>query len=80
MTPGAEVPRSSAHDVLLIWSFQASVDTIKNTTKELHNIAAQYTISKEAAQLHPASTSSREASLNVVIQYAEEGTTGGKKR
>jgi hypothetical protein len=37
--PGAESPRSGAHDVLLILPFQASTHTIRNTTEELRNIA-----------------------------------------
>jgi hypothetical protein len=76
----AEVPRSSTHDVPLLWPFQASVDTIKDTTEELRSITAQYALSNKAAQLHPAPSSSREASPDIVIQDAEEGTKGGKKR
>jgi hypothetical protein len=36
----AEVPRSGVHDMSLLWSFQASADTIKDTTEELRSIAA----------------------------------------
>jgi hypothetical protein len=34
------VPRSDMHDVPLIRPFQESLDTIKNTTEELHNVDA----------------------------------------
>jgi hypothetical protein len=55
-------------------------DTLKDTTEELRSIATRYTISNKAAQLHPAPSSSREASPNVIIQDAEEGARGDKKR
>jgi hypothetical protein len=53
--------------VPLLWPFQTSADNVKDTTKELCRIAAQYNISNKAAQLHPAPSSSREASPDVVI-------------
>jgi hypothetical protein len=65
--PAAEVPRSGTHDILLLQPFQAPADTIKNIVEELLSVVAQYTISREAAQLHLAPSSSREAPLNVVI-------------
>jgi hypothetical protein len=37
----AVVPRSGAHDVPLLWPFQASPDIIKDTTEELRIITAQ---------------------------------------
>jgi hypothetical protein len=58
----------------------ASVDTVKNTTEELRIINAQYAIGNEAAQLHPAPSSSGEASPDIIIQDAREGAKGGKKR
>jgi hypothetical protein len=78
----AEVPRSSAHDVPLLQTFQASTSNVKDTTVELSSIAAQYAASNKVAQIHPAPYSSREASLNITItiQDAEEGAKGGKKR
>jgi hypothetical protein len=44
------------------------------------SITAQYAISNKVAQLHPAPSSNREVSPNIVIQDAEEGTKGGMKR
>jgi hypothetical protein len=44
------------------------------------SIAAQYAISNKVAQLHPAPSSSREVSPNIVIQDVEEGAKGGMKR
>jgi hypothetical protein len=61
------VPRSSAHDVPLIRPFQASIDTVKNTTDELRSMDAKYTVNNEATQLHPAPTSNREVSPNIII-------------
>jgi NAD-dependent dihydropyrimidine dehydrogenase PreA subunit len=78
--PVAEVPRSNVRDVLLLRPFQASADTVTDTTVELRSIASQYAISNKVAQLHPALGSSREASPNVIIQDAKEGAKGGKKR
>jgi hypothetical protein len=76
----AEVPRSGAHNVPLLQTFQASASNIKDTTVELSSIAAQYAASNKVAQIHPAPYNSREASLNITIQDAEEGAKGGKKR
>jgi hypothetical protein len=39
-------------------AFSASVDTVKNTTKELCSVTAQYAIGNEATQLHLALSSS----------------------
>jgi hypothetical protein len=78
--PMAVVPRSGAHDVPLLWPFQASPDIIKDTTEELRIITAQRTGSNKVAQLHPAPSSSGEVSPDVIIQDAKEGTRGGKKR
>jgi hypothetical protein len=69
-----------AHDVPLIQPFEASVGTIKNTIKVMCSIAAQYAVGNEAAQLHPAPSSSGEASPDIIIQDAEEGAKGSKKR
>jgi hypothetical protein len=74
------VPRSDVRDVPVIQPFQASIDTIKNTTKELRSVAAYCAVGNEAAQLHPTPSSSREASPDVVIHDGEEGAMGGKKR
>jgi hypothetical protein len=63
--------------VPLLWPVQASIDTIKDTTEELRSIATQYIIKNKAVELHPAPSSSREVSPNIVIQDAKEG---GKKR
>jgi hypothetical protein len=76
----AEVPRSFARDVPLLRPFQTLANTVKNTTEELRNIAAQYVVSNKAAQLHLAPSSSREASPDVIIQDVEEGAKGDKKR
>jgi hypothetical protein len=76
----AEVPKSGVRDMPLLWPFQASVDTVKDTTKELRSITTQYAINNKVAQLHPTPSSSREASPNNFIQDAEEGTKGSKKR
>jgi hypothetical protein len=43
------------------------VDTIKDTTEELYNNTTQYTVRNKAAQLHPAPSSTREVSPNIVI-------------
>jgi hypothetical protein len=51
----------------LIRPFQASADTIKNTTEEPRSIAAQYVVGNKVAQLHPTPSSSEEASLDVII-------------
>jgi hypothetical protein len=55
-------------------------DIIKETTEVLRSIIAQYAVGNKAAQLHPAPSSCREASPDVIIQDVEEGTKGGKKR
>jgi hypothetical protein len=60
--------------------FQASADNVKNTTEELHSVTAPYAISNKAAQLRLAPNSSREAPLDIVIRYAEEGAKGSKRR
>jgi hypothetical protein len=73
-------PRSSTCDVSLIWPIQASTDTVMNTTEELHSVTTQYVVDNVAAQLHPAPSSSWEASPNVVIQDVREGAKGSKKR
>jgi hypothetical protein len=73
----AKVPRSGVHDMPMLWPFRALIDTIKDTIEELGSIAAQRAISNKAAQLHPAPSSSREASPDVIIQDTEEGS---KKR
>jgi hypothetical protein len=75
-----EVPRSGAHDVPLLWPFQASANIVKDTTEKWRSIVAQYTFSNKAAQLHPTPSSSGEASPNIIIQDVEEGAKGGKKR
>jgi hypothetical protein len=49
------VPGSDVHDMPLLWPFQASANTVKDTTEELRNI------SNKATQLHPAPSNSREA-------------------
>jgi hypothetical protein len=54
-----EVPRSGVHDVPLLQPFQASANTIKNTTEESHSVTDQCTVSNKVAQLHPAPSSSR---------------------
>jgi hypothetical protein len=74
------VPRSGAHDVPLLRPFEASADTIKATTEELHSITAWCALSNNAAQLHPDPSSSREALPNVIFQDIGEGPKGGKKR
>jgi hypothetical protein len=51
-----------------------------NTTEELHSVTTQYVVDNVAAQLHPAPSSSWEASPNVVIQDVREGAKGSKKR
>jgi 2-methylisocitrate lyase-like PEP mutase family enzyme len=56
------------------------VGTIRNTTKELRRIAAQYTTSNKVAQLHLGSSDSGEASSDVAIQEAREVTKGRRKR
>jgi hypothetical protein len=61
-------------------AFPASANYIKDTTEELRSITAQYVISNKAAQLHPVPSSSREASPDIIIQYAVEGTMGDKNR
>jgi hypothetical protein len=70
----AEVPRSGSHDVPLMLPFHAPANTIRNMTKESHSVTAQYATSNEAGQLCPASTNSREASIDVTTQDAGEGT------
>jgi hypothetical protein len=60
--------------------FQATTDTIKNSTRELRNITTQYTANDEADQLHPAPCNSREASSDGIVQDAGEGAKGGKNR
>jgi hypothetical protein len=80
MGPVAEEPRSGARDVPLLRAFQTSTDTVKDTTKELCSIVAQRAVSNKAAQLHPAPSSSREDSPDVIIQDAEEGIKGDEKR
>jgi hypothetical protein len=75
--PGAEAPRSGARDVPLILTFQALADTVRNTTEELHSVAAQYVASNKEGQLHLAPSDIGEASSNVTIQDTGEG---GRKR
>jgi hypothetical protein len=55
-------------------------DTFKSTPEEQHSIAAQHTVSDEAAQLRLAASSGRGPSPNVIIQDVEEGAKGSKKR
>jgi hypothetical protein len=45
----AEVPRSGTRAVPLLQPFQASTDTIKDTTEELCSITAQCAVSNKAA-------------------------------
>jgi hypothetical protein len=73
-------PKSHVRSGPLLQPFQASADALKNTPEEWRNVAAHYTISTRTTQLHPAPSSGREASPDVAIQDAEEGTKGGKKR
>jgi hypothetical protein len=68
------------HDMPLIQTLQASASTIRNTTEELCNIPTQNTASNKATQLHSAPSDSGEASFDVAIQDAREGTKGGRKR
>jgi hypothetical protein len=46
----AELRRSGVCDVPLLWPFQASTDTLKDTTEELCSIAAQYAINPKYQQ------------------------------
>jgi hypothetical protein len=55
------------HDVPLLRPFLASVNTVKDTTEELHSITIQYNVSNKVAQLYTAPSSSREVSPDVVI-------------
>jgi hypothetical protein len=61
------VPRSGVHNVPLILPFQAPTDTVRNTTEELCNVAAQYATSNKAAQLCLTPSDSGEASSDVAI-------------
>jgi hypothetical protein len=61
------VPKSIMHDVPLLRPFLASVNTVKDTTEELHSITIQYNVSNKVAQLYTAPSSSREVSPDVVI-------------
>jgi hypothetical protein len=63
--------------VPLILTFQALADTVRNTTEELHSVAAQYATSNKEGQLHLAPSDIGETSSNVTIQDAGEG---GRKR
>jgi hypothetical protein len=63
--------------VPLLRPFQASVDTIKETTEELCSVTTLYAVSNKVTQLHSGPSSSRGASPNIVILDAEEG---GKKK
>jgi hypothetical protein len=76
----AQVPRSHVHGRSLLRPFQASADTFKNTTEERCSGATKHTVSDKAAQLHPAPSSSRGASLDITVPDAEEGAKGSKKR
>jgi hypothetical protein len=64
----------------LMLPFHTSADTIRNTTKELRNVAAQYTASNKVTQLCPAPSNSREMLAHIATQDAREGTQGGRKR
>jgi hypothetical protein len=77
---GTDTPRCGSHDMPLMLPFQAPADTIRNTTRELHSVAAQYVTSNEAAQLQPALSNNREVSADAAIQDTWEGTQCGKKR
>jgi hypothetical protein len=73
------VPKSHACNIPQLQPFQASVNISKSTTEEQHSVATQHVVSNQAAQLHLASSSSREASPDIAIQDAKEGAKGGKK-
>jgi hypothetical protein len=66
--------------VPLMLPFQELADTIRKSTKELHSVVARYTASNEVAQLRPALSNSREASVDVAIHDTREGAQGSKKR
>jgi hypothetical protein len=55
----AEAPRGGTRDMLLMPTFEATIDTIRNITRELRSIATQYTTNDEASQLHQAPHDSR---------------------
>jgi hypothetical protein len=48
-----------------------------DTTEELCSITAQYAVSNKAAQHHPAPTSSRDVSPDIIIRDVEEGGRRG---
>jgi hypothetical protein len=85
--PGAKAPGSSVHDTQQPPPYQAPSDIFRYTTEELRSIAAQYATGNETMKLCPTpssreatSSSSKEASFDVTVHDAKEGTKGGKKR
>jgi hypothetical protein len=64
----------------LMLPFHTLADTVRNTTKELRSVAAQYTASNKVTQLCPAPSNSREMLAHFTTQDAREGTQGGRKR
>jgi hypothetical protein len=74
------VPRSGTCDVTMILPFQASANTVRNTTEKLGSVTTQYITSNKVAQLHPAPSNNREALFNVTINDAREGAKGGWNR
>jgi hypothetical protein len=72
--------RSGSHDMPLMLPSQALADTTRNTIKESHNAAAQYTTSSEAAQLHPAQSSSKGAWARGTTMDTKNGAQGDRKR
>jgi hypothetical protein len=74
------MPKSRTHGGSLLRPFQASTNAPKSTTEEWHSVAALHVVSTKAVQLRPAPSNSRGAPLDIAIEDAKEGTTGGKKR
>jgi hypothetical protein len=66
--------------VSLILPFQASIDTVRNTTKELHNVATQNAANNEVNQLRPAPSNSRKALFDVAVKDTRLGAKGSRKR
>jgi hypothetical protein len=53
---------------------------LRTSPRNARNITAHHAVSTKAAQLRTAPSSTKGASQDVIIQDAEEGTKGGKKR
>jgi hypothetical protein len=66
--------------VSLILPFQASIDTVRNTTKELRNVTTQNAANNEVNQLRSAPSNSRKASFDVAIKDTRLGAKGSRKR